>query len=104
MAVTQIAFGFVNGVTPTGGSVLALQADMVTQEVITPGGSNLATTAVAGSYPASPIARVATDTAIYVSFGASPNASSDATRLYIPAGGVEYVAVRKGDKAAVIAA
>jgi hypothetical protein len=48
------------------------------------------------------MARIATDTQIYVSFGIAPNASSDAERFLVPAGAVEYFYVKDGDKAAVV--
>ena len=51
-----------------------------------------------------PCCRVATDTQIYVSFGAAPNAGTDTERFLITAGATEYFYVKSGDKAAVVAA
>lgn len=95
MAVTQFAFGVVEGMFPSmyfGGATI---------ETVTPSGTSAATTAAANA--AQNVCRVTTDTAIYVAFGATPTASSSAG-LYVPAGSVEYFRVSSGNKAAVITA
>jgi hypothetical protein len=50
------------------------------------------------------VCRVATDTAVYVSFGTAPNATSDAGRVFMPAGVTEYFRVGAGYKGAVVEA
>lgn len=105
MALTNIAFGALSGgVTANGGAVLALNVDTVTQEDIVPGGSALETTVEAGNYGSQPMCRVATDTAIYVSFGTAPDAATDLKRVFVPAGVVEYLAVKTGYICSVLAA
>lgn len=100
MATTCITFGslmtVVNGIQSP-----LMDASTFVSETITPSASNQQTTQVA---PAANIciARVATDGAIYVAFGASPNAlTSTAARAMLPAGSVEYFFVVAGQKAAV---
>lgn len=105
MAVTQFAFG-VAAVDDKSTSASVFVAASATVEAETPSGSNAATTS---SAPGSlgfrkPICRVATDTAVYISFGAAPDASSDTIRFYMPANSVEYFYVNPGDKAAVVTA
>lgn len=96
MAVTQFAFCAVEGLIP---SVYSSNAVV---ETVTPGGANVATTAAsAGGLN---VCRIATDTAIYVSFGSAPNAGTDTVRFYVPANGTEYFRVPVGVKAACIAA
>lgn len=94
MAVTQFAFGAVNADIPS------MFAEGATVETETPSGSNSATAAAATA--SQPFCRVATDTAVYVSFGAAPNAGTDTIRFFIPAGSVEYFRVAAGSKGAVI--
>jgi hypothetical protein len=94
MALTQFTFGSVEGQFP---SMFVAGAVCETE---TPSGSNAATTAAA--HASQNVCRVATDTAVYVSFGSAPDASSDAVRFYLPANAVEYFRVRSGDKAAVV--
>lgn len=105
MAKTQIAFGFVlNNQDAT--SAPAMLRTPATCEDITPSGTNAVTTKTAdgGRFDGDhqPCCRVATDTQIYVSFGAAPNATSDAERFLVPAGAIEYFYVKDGDKAAVV--
>ncbi len=95
MAVTQFCFTTAEGILPAaynGGSVW---------EVKTPAGASAATTAAATA--TQNLCRVATDTAVYVAFGAAPTASSTAG-FYLPANAVEYFRVASGDKGAVITA
>lgn len=95
MAVTQFAFGSINPDIP------ALFVAGATVEAETPSGSNAVTTAAASA--TQNVCRVSTDTDVYVSFGAAPDASSDAVRFLVPAGSVEYFRVSAGHKAAVVA-
>src|SRR5262245_56158048 len=106
MATTQFSFCRVGlfqfgNVTP-----VVMTGYGVSSESVSVTGSNQQTTAVApesktgGGYP---FCRVATDTAVYVSFGSNPNAlSGTTTRFMVPAGAIEYFAVTPGDKAAVV--
>lgn len=94
MALTQIAFVAVDGLPP------APYAGGAAVESLTPSGSNSASTAAAKA--SQNVCRVATDTAIYVSFGSAPNAGTDTVRFYVPAGSIEYFRVGEGNKAAVI--
>lgn len=96
MALTQFAFGMVNADLP------AMFDNGATVESEVPTGSNVATSAAATAGQS--ICRVATDTAVYVSFGSAPNAGTDTIRFFIPANAVEYFRVSVGDKAAVITA
>jgi hypothetical protein len=102
MALTQFAFcqlgvGF-------GANVLEVPvASTVTSEGIAPSGSNQQTTATAPTGIAELVCRVTTDTAVYVAFGANPNASTGAAaRFFMPIGSVGYFRVNPGDKAAVV--
>lgn len=96
MAVTQFVFGSVNADLP---SMFVAGAQV---ESKTPSGTSGATTAAATATQL--VCRVSTDTAVYVSFGSSPNASSDTIKFFMPANGVEYFRVSSGDKAAVVTA
>jgi hypothetical protein len=93
MATTQFCF-----TTAENGLPFAYNANS-TWEVKTPSGSSGATTAAATG--GQNLCRVATDTAVYVTFAASPTATST-TGFLVPANGVEYFRVKTGDKAAVI--
>lgn len=95
MAATQFAFGQMNADNDQ-----AMFAAGATVEAEEPTTSNAATTAAASATQA--ICRVATDTAVYVSFGAAPNASSDAVRFMCPANSVSFFRVSAGDKGAVV--
>jgi precorrin isomerase len=76
-------------------------ASTVSSENITSSASNQQTTLTAPAGDA--LCRVSTDTAVYVAFGANPNAlTSTAARFHMPAGAVEYFRVNVGDKAAVV--
>lgn len=78
-------------------------ASSVVSENITSSASNQQTTATAPTGIPEVMCRVATDTAVYVAFGANPNALTGTTaRFYIPANGVEYFRVIPGNKAAVV--
>lgn len=100
--VTHIVFGVVaNDMRQT--IAPALIASSCTCESKTPSGSNQVTTmAASAKLTRSPICRISTDVAIYVSFGASPNATSDAIRFHMPASSTEYFYVEPGDKAAIV--
>ena len=97
MALTQFSFSRIET-----RAVPAVIADDAVSETKTPSGSNGTTTAAAtGSRN---ICRVATDTAVYVSFGPAPDASTDTSRFYMPAGAIEYYVVDSGWIAAVVTA
>jgi hypothetical protein len=96
MAITQFSFMAVEGMFP------APFASSATVETEVPSGSNAATTAAATA--SQNVCRVATDTSVYVSFGAAPNAGTDTIRFYLPANAIEYFRVSAGSKGAVIAA
>jgi hypothetical protein len=105
LAKTQIAFGFVlNNQDAT--SAPAMLRTPAACEDITPSDTSAVTTKTADGdqfdSDHQPCCRVATDTQIYVSFGSSPNAGTDAERFLVPAGSVEYFYVKDGDKAAVV--
>jgi hypothetical protein len=70
-------------------------------ETISESGSNQQTDAVA---PAGVdiVCRVVATVDVYVSFGSSPNAGTDANKVYMPALAIEYFAVRAGWKGAVV--
>lgn len=94
MALTQFAFMAVENM------MLAGYVGGATVETETPSGTNAATTLAA--HASQNVCRVATDTAVYVSFGEAPNAGTDGVRFYLPANSVEYFRVKSGDKGAVI--
>lgn len=96
MALTQFAFCAVNA------DILAAYNGGATVESEVPSGANAATTAAATA--SQPFCRVATDTAVYVSFGSAPNASTDTIRFFVPAGATEFFRIASGDKAAVVTA
>jgi hypothetical protein len=77
-------------------------APTLVTEIITPSGSNQATTATA--LDGRSLCRIATDTAIYVAVGSAPNATSDSHRFLVPSGSVEYVRLGVGAKVAVATA
>jgi hypothetical protein len=84
--------------------MLVVNAQLTVEEE-TPGGTTVATTATAPDLGGGRSkVRVATDTAVYISFGTAPNAETDASRLYLPAGAVEYFDIAALSKAAVVAA
>ncbi len=95
MALTQFAFCSVGAdneiAVYNGGSTVESEA---------PSGSNAATTAAATA--TQNFCRVATDTAVYVSFGSAPNAGTDTIRFFVPANSVQLFRVASGDKGAVI--
>lgn len=93
MATTQFCF-----TRAENGMPVAYNANSV-WEIKTPSGSSGATTAAATAGQS--LCRVATDTAVYVTFGSAPTATST-TGFMVPANGVEYFRVNTGDKAAVI--
>ena len=103
MATTQFAFGPI-GYNHGGGVIPHLLAAGIVSQSLTPSGSPGATTAVAQTLGGNPriACRVATDTAVYVSFGTAPNASNDASRILVPANTVETVFVNAGDKGSVV--
>ena len=94
MASTQFVFGSVQDSTPM------MYAVGATAETETPSAVNSATTSAASATQT--VCRVATDTAIYVSFGTAPNAGTDTIRFLMPANSVEYFRVSNGYKGACI--
>lgn len=94
MTIASITFA------ATAGTVSAIQSRGAVTEVFTTSGVNQTTTAEATADR--PIVRIATDTAIFASFGAAPNAGTDETKVFIPANSIEYLAITPGDKAAII--
>jgi hypothetical protein len=102
MALMQFAFGQIGEMESSQHPTMIIN-DFLESEEITPSGSNQQTTmTVPNLFP--PGVRVATDTAIYVAFGADPDATDDVGRLLIPAGAIEYFTVQSGWKAAVVLA
>lgn len=95
MAATQFAFVSIS----SDAEAIPFTAG-ATVETETPSGSNAATTAEADATQR--FCRVATDTLVYVSFGAAPNAGTDTIRFLMPANSVSFFRVSAGDKGAVI--
>lgn len=101
MAKAHFSFGCL--AAPMGEPVRALMMQNNASEEIAASASNQQTTAVAGARDH--ICRVSVDTASYVAFGTSPNASTGTgTRVYMPANTTEWFGVVPGWKAAVITA
>lgn len=96
MALCQFAFCSITNDAP------AAHVTGATCENMTPTATSAPTTA--SSAGGQSTCRVATDTAIYVSFGTAPNATSDTVRFLVPAGAVEYFRVQGGYKAAAVLA
>lgn len=96
MALTQFAFGSVGTDVPS----FYAAGSAVESEVPTATSGATATAAAATQL----VCRVATDTAVYVSFGPAPNATTDTIKFFVPSGAVEYFRVSSGDKAAVVTA
>lgn len=96
-AFCQLGVGF-------GLGVLAVPlASTVASENITSSASNQQTTLTAPTGIGELVCRVATDTAVYVAFGTSPNAlTGTGTRFFMPIGSVEYFRVAPGQKGAVV--
>lgn len=105
MALTHFTFGQA-GRSLHGVQVPAMLSSSFSSEGIAPSGSNQQTTATASSDAnAVNVCRVATDTAVYVAFGASPNAlTGTAARVYLSANAIEYFVVPASAKAAVVTA
>lgn len=103
MATTQIAFGVMGGSSPSGGDVQAMRFETTTVcTALTPSGtSQMSSAAAPATLGATPVCRIATDTAVYVTFGETPTAASS-NGLLVPANAVEYLLVTAGHKAAVI--
>ena len=103
MPTTTITFGKIDRSSPA----LVFDATLIS-ETLTPSAGNQQTAAVVPASlngEVSFIANVATDTQIYVAFGANPNALTSTTaRKMIPAGGDVYFIVPAGYKAAIVTA
>jgi hypothetical protein len=70
----------------------------IVSETITSSASNQQSAASSGKS----VARVATDTAIYVAVGSAPDATTATARVYMPANSVEYIQLSEGHKVAVV--
>jgi len=103
MALTHFTFGAV-GDASGGENNTFMLADGITSEGIVPSGSNQQTTAVAPAIGKRPYCRVATDTAVYVTFGTAPDATNAAARFFMPANSIDYFVVTAGHEAAVVTA
>jgi len=101
MALTHFAFSR-GGYLGAGGIMPALDFDDIVSEGIAPSGSNQQTTAEAPNVGQRPLCLVSTDTAVYVAFGSSPNATTAASRVFVPANAVVGIICNVGDKAAVV--
>ena len=105
MAVTQIAFGVAGVSAPNGGDVPVLRFESVTIcTALVPSGTSQPSSAAAPQVTPRPICRVATDTAIYVTFGEGTPTATASNGLLIPAGCIDYIGCTVGHKAAVITA
>lgn len=100
MAVTHIAFG-VLGFKRFDVHLPMMDGESVVSEGFTPSGSNQQSAAAPSGKP---YVRVSTDTAVYLAFGESPDATVTTGRVYLPANGVEYFQIESGNKVAVVAA
>ena len=96
-------FHFAAPLTQPGSMVNAIVPAAGASETLTATASNQQTTITAAVGQS--LCRVATDVAVYVEFGASPDATSNAGgRVMVTAGAIEYFGVSVGDKAAVVTA
>jgi hypothetical protein len=98
MPLTHIAFCQV-GVASRGGAVPVPDGESVVSSAITPSGSNQQSAA-----SQLPFVRIATDTAIYVAIGTSPDATVTTSRTYMPANCIDYYQIELGNKVAVVTA
>ena len=99
MALTYLTFCDV-GFIKNGGALPIADGESAVSEAIVPSGSNQQSSASTKS-----AVRVATDTAVYLVFGANPNAATSTTaRFYLPASVVEYFQLEIGNKVAVVTA
>ena len=85
---TQFVFGH------AGADVPAVFSQNCKSETVVATGTAASTTET--SDPAHNACRVATDAAVYVSFGTAPNASTDASRFMLPAGAVDTFRIGSG--------
>jgi hypothetical protein len=99
MASTHFAFSRV--ANPGTGHLAVADADAdFVSETLTPGAGNTQTTITAPLFGEKVMARVATDTLVFVTFGASPNATTAGRRFMCPANSVSLFTVNAGDKGA----
>ena len=98
MALTHLAFCNLGSVVNAASLPITLSGSVVS-EAITPTASNQQSSASTRGF-----VRVATDTAVYVAFGANPDATTTTGRFYLPAGSVEWYAISVSDKVAVVTA
>lgn len=102
MALTHFAFG-VLARGPGGEDLDALRFESIVSQGLVPSASNQQTTATAPTTGGGrTYCQVATDTAVYVAFGADPNATTAARRIFLPANTVRLVQVSAGDEGAVV--
>jgi hypothetical protein len=100
MTATCITFGKPG--STENGTIDGLDNEGRVSETIVPNGSSQQTTQTAPLLGQRPVAQVASDTAVYVAFGESPNATTAASRYMVPANQIIRVLVNAGDKAAVV--
>ena len=104
MALTHFTFGRADAAVHQS-TTQAMIAGTFSSEGIAVSGSNQQTTVTAPTGGGIKICRVATDTACYVAFGSSPNASTGTSaRAYLPANAIEYFVVNASDKGACVTA
>ena len=103
MAAVSIAFGNISDASRKGDPLPMLDADSLVYEAnITPSGASQQSAAAPGSAGGQRIiCRIATDTTIYAAFGSNPTAAAGSGMLIL-ANIPEYVAMKPGDKVAVI--
>lgn len=95
MALTQITFCKV-GFLVFGAALPMTDGESAVTESVTPSGSNQQSSA-----STRPHVRIATDTAVYVAIGASPDATVTTARFWMPANSVEYFQIEVGNKVAI---
>lgn len=105
MAVTHVTFGRLASDIGTGEGP-AFDVEGASTEALTPSGTAAATTITAprGGQGSKALARVVTDTTVYVSFGTAPVASSDTVKFLVLANTDYHWYVPSGWKASVVTA
>lgn len=92
MATLQIAFCDL-GSSQNGCSIPVSDGTTLVSESISLTSSNQQSSAAT-----KPFARLVTDTACYVAFGADPDSATTTSRVYLPANSPDYFYVGKGNK------
>lgn len=100
---TQVIFGRA-GDQSQGNMLPVLYAEGMVSETIAESGSSQSTTAVAPKLGFNPVCVIVSTAAIYASVGATPDATTATSRMYIPANVHWAFACKAGDKAAVVTA